>query len=87
MSKLTEMEAQLSNLQTELGGPLFPCTRQKDGKACTQQHERKLDRHGRTVFYFATGCKIVETFCPACLAYWHVAVARNCVREIVGDRS
>ncbi len=68
-----------------LAGPEIPCTRKKDGKACTMQHDGKLDRKGCTVFYFSTGCKVVETFCPSCLAYWHVAVARNCLLEYQRD--
>jgi hypothetical protein len=84
---LLELEDQLSKLQRVLMEEAsFPCTRRKDGKACVQQHDRKLDRKGRTVFYFAIGCKVVETFCPACLTYWLIAVARNSTREIVGER-
>ncbi len=63
-------------LQTLLAGPDYECTSTRNGKACTQQHEG-LDKKGQPKFYFSIGCKVVETFCPACRAYWLVAVARN----------
>lgn len=73
-----QLEDMLSTIQSRLGGGDLPCTNlDANGRACTQQHEGKFDRVGRPIFYFATDCRIVETFCPACLAYWHVAVARN----------
>jgi hypothetical protein len=78
----------LDRLLNRLGGEDFKCTRQKDGKVCARQYTNKFDKENRPIFYFATGCKVVESFCPACLAYWHVAVARNCLdtaREYEAD--
>lgn len=72
-------EQLIEQAQSLLGGPEYRCTQKKQGKPCTQQHEDEVDRDGRPVFYFASDCKVAQTFCPACLAYWHVAVARNCL--------
>jgi hypothetical protein len=73
--------ATLEELQIQLGQEdAFPCVRQKEGKPCTRIYEDARDNDtGRPVFYFETGCRVVEEFCPACQAYWHVAVARNCL--------
>lgn len=72
--------AQLDALQQTLAredsfGCLYKA--QNGGMACTRKHDRKFDRHGRFVYHYSPGCKVVEGFCPACSAYWHVAVARN----------
>lgn len=77
-STLAEVATEIEALQAKLNGPAFKCTREdKAGRACTMQHEGKLDKEDRPVLYFAPGCKVAQTFCPACSAYWHVAVARN----------
>jgi hypothetical protein len=62
----------------ELTNPLR-CTRQKAGKSCTRQHEDTFDKEGRPLYWYGDGCRLVESFCPSCRAYWHVAVARNAV--------
>jgi hypothetical protein len=79
LPKREEVQKDIEALTAALAGPTFRCMKMKGGKPCTQQHDGKLDRDDRPVFYYATGCRIVESFCPACLAYWHVAVARNCL--------
>lgn len=72
----------LEKLLSELGnGSRFPCSQVEGDKPCTLKHEGKTDKNGRTVFYFASDCKIAQTFCASCLAYWHVAVARNCIER------
>lgn len=77
---LRDLEARLDHVQERLGwNHVAPCSQTKNGKACTLQHQDERDQEGRPVFWYGTDCKIVQTFCPACLAYWHVAVARNCV--------
>ncbi len=73
---MSEAEKLIEQLQSLLGGPTYECTSQRDGKACTRQHEG-VDKKGQLKLYFSIGCKVVESFCPACRAYWLVAVARN----------
>lgn len=76
---LKAIESSLNEMQTELGGPKHPCSRMRGGASCVRQHDGKFDKDGRPVFYFGVGCKVAETFCDSCLAYWLVAVARNAV--------
>lgn len=80
MSAIEEALKAADELQTKLANSKnFPCIHPKDGVSCTAQHEGMSDRDGRQIFYFASDCKVAQTFCPSCLAYWHVAVARNCL--------
>lgn len=84
---LMDVEQQLDDIQTVLSeSERFPCTRMKNGRACTLQHMNLLDKEDRPIFFFGIDCQIVKTFCPSCLAYWLVAVARNCLIEIERSR-
>jgi len=78
-----EIEAQLNKIQVELMSTKFVCTRVKGGEPCTRQHDKERNHKGQFLYYFAPGCKVVESFCPACSAYWHVAVARNQMLELL----
>lgn len=84
----------LEKLLTELGAEnRTPCSRRKmmdvDGPnklkrsvACVGQYEDETDEDGRPVFYYGNDCAVVSKLCPACAAYWHVAVARNCLLDV-----
>jgi len=62
----------------------FPCSNQKpdaknDGKptSCLAR-DHGFDKDDRPVFWFGSDCVVArKLLCPTCLAYWHVAVARN----------
>lgn len=81
--QLSQAQAMLETLITDLGNSnKFACLTPKSGRACTAQHEDEIDKKtGRDALWFATDCRLPETFCPSCRAYWHVAVAMNCLRD------
>jgi hypothetical protein len=80
---LTEIATLLENIQLRLSdNDVAKCTRLKNGKCCTQHHEDERDDDGRPVFYYGDECRVVAEMCPACRAYWHVAVARNALFDL-----
>lgn len=76
MKKILEAACVLLDLVVDKTSRELPCLQQRDGKPCTKQHEGS-GTDGKRKLYFMPGCKVVESFCPVCSAYWHAAVARN----------
>lgn len=76
----------IEKLLAELGGPAYPCEHRRGGRSCIQViGEERRKRDGGLVLWYATDCRAAERLCPTCLAYWHVAVARNCLPRPVPD--
>ena len=91
---MEDLFKKLDALLSELGHEnRAPCSRREmrdvDGPhkpkrsvACLGQYEDQTDKDGRHVFFYGTECEVARKLCPACAAYWHVAVARNCLEDV-----
>jgi hypothetical protein len=72
---LKEMEESLNKVQGALG-QTPPCSNPAD--PCPSKYHGKTGRNGKSLFWYGSDCTLpAKKFCDPCLAYWHVAVARN----------
>ena len=78
MATIGEMEAKAGELVNALHGPAFPC-KAAGGKSCSHKAmDLKPRRDGKPQFWFGSDCQYpYKHFCDPCLAYWHIACARN----------
>lgn len=60
---------------------VLPCRRVSERTTCLRAaHALKSDKAGKPRFWYGSDCPYPAAhFCDACLAYWHLACARNII--------
>lgn len=77
----------IGGLIAELGGSeKLACIEMRDGGRehnCIRLACELPARRGHTQFWYGSDCKKAqEILCSACLAYWHLCVARNLILRL-----